>query len=220
MRYWIKEYGCLAVMCTCLLCCAVLLVSVATDRPLAASAPLHAPVLRTGGTGDVEDVLTAEQPQAEGDAPEEALFRASSGFLLTGQRLEEELTAFLPESFPVTGLEAELEGERLALSFSMERSALRDYLEEQGVQLTLRQSLLLQLLPHTLRAETAFALWADGTGLHLRPATLTLGEREIGLSGLPEEAFSALDQGINALLQAAGVSFSRMEVTPEGLLLS
>ena len=38
MRYLIKEYGYLAVMCVCLVCCAVLLASVTTDRPLVAIA--------------------------------------------------------------------------------------------------------------------------------------------------------------------------------------
>lgn len=212
-----KETGYLAVMGICLVCCAVLLVSVATDRPLVAAAPTHVPVLRTDGAASHR---TAEEALTEDSQKQEALSRVSSGCLLTGERLEAELADFLPESFPVTGLEAALEGEQLSLSFSMERAALRDYLEEQGIPLSLRQSLLLQLLPHTLRAEATFALWADADGLHLRPAALTLGERAVSLSALPENAFSALDQGINALLQAAGVSFSRMEVTPEGLLLS
>ena len=47
MRRFITEYGYLAVMTVCLVCCAVLLVSVTTDRPLVAAAETHIPVLRT-----------------------------------------------------------------------------------------------------------------------------------------------------------------------------
>ena len=43
MRRFITEYGYLAVMTVCLVCCAVLLVSVTTDRPLVAVSPISSP---------------------------------------------------------------------------------------------------------------------------------------------------------------------------------
>ena len=86
-------------------------------------------------------------------------------------------------------------------------------------ELSLRQSLFLQMLPRQMEAEAAFALSADEGGLHLAPVTLEVGDRAFDLSGLPADVFSAVDEGLNALLQSAGVSFSSAEFTNEGLLL-
>ena len=79
--------------------------------------------------------------------------------------------------------------------------------------------LFLQMLPRQLEAEAAFALSADEGGLHLAPVTLEVGDRAFDLSGLPADVFSAVDEGLNALLQSVGASFSSAEFTNEGLLL-
>lgn len=212
MRQFVKEYGYLAVMCVCLVCSAVLLLSVTTDRPLVAIAQEHIPVLRTQSEGEHEPEITAQET-------EETLSGTQSGFLLTEEYLESKLAEFLPDSFPASGIEAELEDGLVKLDFSMERSALRDYLKAQGAQLGTKQSLLFQMLPRKLEGEVDFTLSADENGLHLQPVKLELGDKAFDLSALPKTVFSEVDEGINSLLQSAGVQFSAAEFTEDGLLL-
>ncbi len=208
LKQFIRDYGHLTVMTLCLVCCAVLLTSVAANRPLVAAADVHVPVLRARA--------------AEGEQPEQAEPTAtdtSSGFLLTEEYLEQQLESFLPESFPAGDIDADLEDQLLQLSFSMDRTALKTYLKARAGELGVAQNLVLQMLPRNLRAEGHFALSADDSGLHLQPVKLELGEKDFDLSGLPSGAFSAIDQGLNGLLQAAGARFSSLEITEEGLLL-
>ena len=212
MRHLIKEYGYLAVMCVCLVCSAVLLLSVTTDRPLVAIAREHIPVLRTQTPG--EHVPEAAEPETE-----ETLSGTQTGFVLTEDYLESRLAGFLPETFPASDIDVELENGLVELDFSMDRSALKDYLKAQGADLGTRQSLLFQMLPRRLEAQVAFTLSADENGLHLQPVTLELGDKAFDLSALPKTVFSAVDEGINALLQSAGVQFSTAEFTEDGLLL-
>lgn len=209
MRHLIKEYGYLAVMCACLVCCAVLLASVTIDRPLVAIAQEHIPVLR----------IQAEEEHGPAEGGAETVAEAPSGFLLTEEELEGKLADFLPDTFPASGIGVCLEEGLLELEFSMERSALKDYLKRQGAELGTKQSLLFQMLPRKLKAEAAFGLTVDENGLHLLPVKLELGDKAFDLSALPESAFSALDEGVNALLKSNGVSFSTVEFTDGGLLL-
>ena len=210
MRHLIKEYGYLAVMCVCLVCSAVLLASVTTDRPLVAIAQEHIPVLRIQTPGEHEP----EAPETE-----ETLSGTQTGFVLTEEYLESRLADFLPDTFPASDIGVELEKGLVELDFSIDRSALKDYLKAQGAQLGTKQSLLLQMLPRKLEAETDFSLSADENGLHLQPVRLELGDKAFDLSALPKTVFSAMDEGINALLQSAGVQFSTVEFTDVGLLL-
>ena len=75
------------------------------------------------------------------------------------------------------------------------------------------------MLPRKLAAQGDFALSADENGLHLQPLTLELGDKAFDLSALPKGVFSAIDEGINALLKSAGAQFSTVEFTEDGLLL-
>lgn len=208
MGRFVKEYGYLAVMCVCLVCCAVLLVSVATDRPLVVIAQEHIPVMPGGKIGEHEP-----QP-AEGET------RATrDGFLLTEAELEQTLADFLPDDFPASDIGVKLGKGLVELKFSMDRSALKTYLKAQGARLGTKQELLFRMLPRRLNGEAAFGLTADEQGLHLQPLTLDLGGRSFDLSAFPPTVFSAVDEGLNALLKSNGVSFSKVEFTEDGLLL-
>ena len=143
----------------------------------------------------------------------------TTGFLLTEDALEEQLGAFLPENFPAEDLDVSFEGGMLGLSFDMSRAKLKSYLKEQGVDLGIKRDLLLQMLPRTVELEGVFTVSADQSGLHLTPVMLTAGEKTFSLSGLPQNVFSAVDTGFNALLDSAGVRFSSAEFTEDGLLL-
>ena len=215
MRCDFKEYGYLAVMGLCLVCSAVLLVSVVTDRPLVEAAGEHLPVLRVEKTAEEEaSVHNGAEP-----ATESALSDTSSGYLLTEEFVEERLAEFLPETFPAEDVEVSFEGGVVSLSFDMSRAGLKDYLKGQGAELGTGRSLLLQMMPRQLELEGCFALSADGEGLRLAPVRFSAGEKDFPLTGLPEGTFSALDTGLNALLENAGVSFSSAEFTEGGILL-
>lgn len=213
MRGFLKENGYLAVMGVCLVCSAVLLVSVLTDRPLVAMAVPHLPVLRV-------EAAREAPAAAEGTGEEQSVLSdLSSGFLLTEAFLEERLEGFLPDSFPVEDVDVSFEGGLVRLSFAMERTGLKTYLAGRGAELGTKRSLLLQMLPRQLELEGSFALSADENGAHLTPVSMQVGEKAFSLSGLPADTFSAIDSGLNALLENAGVHFSSAEFTDGGILL-
>ncbi len=214
----LTEYGYLMVMGLCLACSAALLISVTIDKPIVAIAREHVPVLRTENAvreGEHSaEILLQEETVKQEDFPAQTM-----GFLLTEDALEEQLGAFLPENFPAEDLDVSFDGGLLSLSFDMSRARLKSYLKEQGVELGLKRDLLLQMLPRTVELEAVFSLNADQSGLHLTPVMLTAGEKVFSLSGLPQNVFSAVDTGLNALLNSAGVRFSSVEFTEDGLLL-
>jgi hypothetical protein len=214
----LTEYGYLIVMGLCLACSAALLISVTIDKPIVAIAREHVPVLRTERAVREEEhsaeILLQEETVKQEDFPAQTM-----GFLLTEDALEEQLGAFLPENFPAEDLDVSFDGGLLSLSFDMSRARLKSYLKEQGAELGLKRDLLLQMLPRTVELEAVFSLNADQSGLHLTPVMLTAGEKVFSLSGLPQNVFSAVDTGLNALLNSAGVRFSSVEFTEDGLLL-
>ena len=214
----LTEYGYLMVMGLCLACSAALLISVTMDKPIVAIAQEHVPVLRTEKAVQ-EGEHTEETPVEEETVKQEGFPAQATGFLLTEDALEEQLGTFLPENFPAEDLDASFDGGMLSLSFDMSRAKLKSYLKEQGVELGLKRDLLLQMLPRTVELEAVFSLSADQNGLHLTPVMLTAGEKAFSLSGLPQDVFSAVDSGLNALLNSAGVRFSSAEFTEDGLLL-
>lgn len=214
----LTEYGYLMVMGLCLACSAALLISVTMDKPIVAIAREHVPVLRTE-KAVLEGEHTSEIPVEEETVKQEDFPAKATGFLLTEDVLEEQLGTFLPENFPAEDLDVSFEGGLLSLSFDMSRAKLKSYLKEQGVELGLKRDLLLQMLPRTVELEAVFSLSADQNGLHLTPVMLTAGEKAFSLSGLPQDVFSAVDSGLNALLNSAGVRFSSAEFTEDGLLL-
>ena len=214
----LTEYGYLMVMGLCLACSAALLISVTMDKPIVAIAQEHVPVLRTEKAVQ-EGKNTEETPVEEETVKQEDFPAQATGFLLTEDVLEEQLGTFLPENFPAEDLDVSFEGGMLGLSFDMSRAKLKSYLKEQGVDLGIKRDLLLQMLPRQVELEGVFAVSADQSGLHLTPVMLTAGEKSFSLSGLPQNVFSAVDTGLNALLDSAGVRFSSAEFTEDGLLL-
>jgi len=241
IKKYLEQYGYPAVMGICLVCSAALLISVTTDRPLVAIAQPHMPVLRSEQSladgehlsepaaepmeeGTAEETAKSAPEAAETDAVkeddlQETLSGTGSGYLLTEDFLEEQLTGFLPESFPAEDVDVSFDGGMLTLSFDMSRAKLKEYLKAQGAELGMKRNLLLQMLPRQVELEAVFALTADESGLHLSPVHLAAGDKSISLSGLPQDTFSAVDEGINALLSGAGVAFSSAEFTKDGLLL-
>ena len=214
MRGFFRENGYLAVMCVCFVCSAVLLVSVLADRPLVAIAARHLPVLRVERAADGEEELSAALPEEAAEQTAD-----TGGYLLTEAFVEARLAEFLPGDFPAKDVDVSFEDGLVEVSFEMSRTGLKDYLKARGAQLGAGQNLLLQMLPRQVEVEGAFTLAADGEGLHLTPARLAAGERELALEGLPKDTFSALDAGLNALLENAGVRFSSATFTDGGILL-
>ena len=217
MRHFFKEYGYLALMGLCLVCSAVLLVSVVTDRPLVAIAGQHLPVLRVERAAEGEHDPQAGATQPEGQEP--VMSDTSAGYVLTEDYLEDRLAEFLPEDFPAEDVDVSFDGGLVNLSFDMSRTGLKNYLKARGVDLGTGQSLLLQMLPRQLELEGSFALDADGEELHLTPIRFAAGEKDFSLTGLPGDTFSAIDTGLNALLENAGVRFSSAEFVDGGILL-
>ena len=230
----LEQYGYPAVMGVCLICSAALLFSVTTDRPLVPIAQPHMPVLRVAqaetGTAVLPEDTSAESTAQSDEIAEqtdtvkendlqETLSGTGGGYLLTEDFLEGKLTEALPQNFPAEDVDVSFDGGMLTLSFDISRADLKGYFKEQGVDLGGKRNLLLQMLPRQVETEIVFAVGADDNGLHLTPVHLKAGDKNISLSGLPQDIFSAIDKALNELLSASGVTFSSAEFTKDGLLL-
>ena len=234
IKKMLEQYGYPAVMGVCLVCSAVLLFSVTTDRPLVPITQPHMPVLRVAQAESdtaavpeetsAESVLQSNEIAEETDAVkennlQEVLSGTGGGYLLTEDFLEGKLAAALPPDFPAEDLDVSFDGGMLSLSFDISRTGLKSYFKARGVDLGTKRNLLLQMLPRQVEMEAVFAVSADEKGLHLSPVHLTAGEKSIPLTGLPQDILSVVDETLNALLASAGVDFSSAEFTKDGLLL-
>ena len=141
----LSEYGYLLVMGLCLACSAALLVSVTIDKPIVAIAREHVPVLRVEKAAEQEAKLTETPMETDAVKPDDLQVH-NSGFLLTEEMLEKQLSSFLPENFPAEDPDVSLEGGMVQLSFDMSRAALKSWLKDQGLELGVKRELLLQML--------------------------------------------------------------------------
>ena len=195
-----KERIYLLIMVFSLMLCAVLLISVFCDLPVAtvsASSETHIPAMR------------AWPPQGSGGdtgTPAEAGTPATAGLTITEEALAAQITALLPVGFPMSEIEVDIEARGVVgLELELRRAGLKDYLESLGVQMGARQSLALSLLPDALAVEAVLALSqsADGAvGLQLE--SVRVEERAVEVDFLPQSLFEVLGSAVQAALSASG----------------
>jgi len=196
-----KERIYLLIMVFSLMLCAVLLISVFCDLPVAtvsASAETHIPAMR------------AWPPQGGGAAgtPAGAETPATAGVIITEEALSAQITALLPVGFPMSEIGVDIEARgAMGLELELQRAGLKDYLESLGVQMGARQSLALSLLPDTLAVEAVLALSqsADGAvGLQLE--SVRVEDRAVEVDFLPPSLFEVLGSAVQAALSASGTA--------------
>lgn len=205
------------VMIACFLVCLVLLISMIVGQPLLQRAYPHAPTMR-------DTILPPQLQEGDGqqDAPETDQTIGQTGrFTLTETALQQTLLSALPESFPVSALEADIERDcTIALTLEVTRSRLTSYLEQAGMKLSLKEKLFLRLLPKTFEAECLLQLSQPEAGglILLSPQKLALNEHSVKVTAIPEELTQALNQGLQAALEATGLTLGGFTCTDDAIL--
>lgn len=205
------------VMIACFLVCLVLLISMIVGQPLLQRAYPHAPTMR-------DTILPPQLQEGDGqqDAPETDQTTGQTGrFTLTETALQQTLLSALPESFPVSALEADIDRDcTIALTLEVTRSRLTSYLEQAGMKLSLKEKLFLRLLPKTFEAECLLQLSQPEAGglILLSPQKLALNEHSVKVTAIPEELTQALNQGLQAALEATGLTLGGFTCTDDAIL--
>jgi PncC family amidohydrolase len=143
----------------------------------------------------MRDTILPPQMQEESDkAPQQPQGNPPAGqtgrLILTETALQHTLMTALPEAFPVSALEADIEAEgTVKLKLEIGRDRLTNYLKRAGVDLSLKEKLFLRLLPKTIEASCLLRLTGGEAGglAMLVPEKLALNEHSIKVDALPQE---------------------------------
>lgn len=224
MQSQTKERIYLLVMVFCLLMCAVLLISVFCDLPIAAIGPanaLHAPVMRTGVVDGTD--LGSVHPGGGGGGGTPAAAQGpqttEQGVAVTQEYLQVQMQSFIPQSFPATELEVEIEaGGSFELELVMHKDDMKQYLESCGVSMGLKQNLAMGLLPDAMAVEAVLqCTGADRAGVQLSVEALSVNDKSVEPDFLPANIFDVLSSAINASLAYSGYEWSDV-VFADGVL--
>lgn len=182
----------------CIAICAVLVFCMLID----------APVPKIGEGAD----LTHRPPHGPTE-PEEP---ANSRMAVTETYFSKMLSQYLPAGFPVSqiGVDIQKNG-TIVLSAQSGQEELKNYLEQQGIDLNVKQRLLLGLLPESfeLSAELDCTTAEDGGTLQTVPQKASYNDVEIDLNGLPSQLFTDIGAALNRLLVSTGYYFTGINIT-------
>lgn len=205
------------VMIACFLVCLVLLISMIVGQPLLQRAYPHAPTMR-------DTILPPQLQEEEGEQqtpPKDQTTGQTGRFTLTETALQQTLLSALPESFPVSALEADIDRDcTIELKLEIKRNELISYLERAGMKLSLKQKLFLRLLPKTLAAECLLQLSQpeDGGLVLLTPQKLSLNEHSVNVSAIPVDLITAVNQGMKTALEATGLTLGGFTCTDDAII--
>lgn len=206
------------VMIACFVICLILLISMLVGKPLLQRAYPHAPTMR-------DTILPPQMQEEEGEPDQPAEEDRPAGqtgrLILTETSLQHTLLSALPESFPVSALEADIAAAgTVELKLEIGRDKLTDYLKQAGMDLSLKEKLFLRLLPKTIEASCLMRLNRSETGgvAVLTPEKLSLNEHSIKVSILPQELLDAANGGLQAALEATGLTLGEFICTDDAIV--
>ena len=206
------------VMIACFVVCLILLISMIIGKPLLQRAYPHTPTMR--------DTILPPQLQEE-EAGNQAVPPADQNTGLTGSltltemSLQQTLLSALPEAFPVSALEADIESDcTVELTLEVDRSKLTQYLENAGVKLSLKEKIFLRLLPKNLEAECLLQLSqpTEGGLILLTPKSLTLNEHKVKIASIPHTLIDAVNAGLTETLKATGLTLGSFVCTDDAII--
>ena len=195
-----KERIYLLIMVLSLMLCAVLLISVFCDLPVAsvsASSATHIPAMRA-------------MPPLRGSGSPGAPAGGMAAVTVTEDDLVAQIIALLPAGFPVSELDIDISARgALGLELAVSRAALKDYLKSLGVEMGARQSLALSLLPASLEVEAVLAVCQSADGaVDLALEAVRVEDRAVETDFLPPSLFEALSAAARAALEQSGRSLT------------
>ena len=206
------------VMIACFVVCLILLISMLVGKPLLQRAYPHTPTMR-------DTILPPQMQEGEGETPkppEEDRPTGQTGRLtLTETALQHTLLSALPEEFPVSALEADIEAEgTVELKLEVGRDKLTDYLKQAGMKLSLKEKLFLRLLPKTIEASCLLRLTGGEEGglAVLVPEKLALNEHSIKVAALPQDLLDAANGGLQAALESTGLNLGKFVCTDDAII--
>lgn len=199
MQSHTKERIYLLIMVFCLLMCAVLLISVFCDLPLATVGPYyenHVPVMRI-----TPDVTTVPPP---------AQLAGSDGFRVTAEELEGQMKSFIPQSFPTTQIDLDIQQRgAFVAALTVFKSDLKAYLEDCGVSMGIKQRFAISMLPDSLELEVSLLCASTGKNMvQLDIEQLSVNGKSVDTDFLPSNMFDVLGGAINASLAYTGYDYS------------
>lgn len=206
------------VMIACFVICLILLISMLVGKPLLQRAYPHTPTMR--------DTILPPQMQEESDkAPQQPQGKPPAGqtgrLILSETALQHTLMTALPEAFPVSALEADIEAEgTVKLKLEIGRDRLTNYLKRAGMDLSLKEKLFLRLLPKTIEASCLLRLTGGEAGglAMLVPEKLALNEHSIKITALPQELLDAANGGLQAAMEATGLNLGKFTCTDDSII--
>ena len=218
MKQQTMEKVYVGVMIACFVVCLILLISMIIGKPLLQRAYPHTPTMR-------DTILPPQLQEEEGEnqmppSPEQPAGQTGS-LTITEMSLQQTLLAALPEAFPVSALEADIEPDcTIELTLEVDRGKLTKYLESVGMKLSLKEKVFLRLLPKTLEAECLLQLCqpTEGGLVLLTPKSLSLNEHKVKVAAIPGDLIEAANAGLAETLKATGLTLGSFTCTDEAII--
>ena len=206
------------VMIACFVVCLILLISMIIGKPLLQRVYPHTPTMR-------DTILPPQLQEDEGEnktePPKDQNTGHTGSLTLTEMALQQTLLQALPENFPVSALEADIEPDcTIELELEVNRNELVKYLEKAGMKLSLKEKIFLRLLPKTLSAECLLQLTQPEQGglVVLVPKSLSLNDHNVKVSAIPGELITSANTGLKAALDATGLKLGGFTCTDEAII--
>ncbi len=207
-----KERIYLLVIVFCLMMCGVLLISVFIGKPIMAAgeAEQHTPVVRLS-----QAPLPASAAQ---NAPQGA---EPGGLEITGEYLAQRMSAYLPSGFPGEAVDVSITSDgSFGVGLSMTKSELKDYLKSSGISLGIRQAVAIGFMPDTIEVSAELSCKsADTYGIRLEPKRLSINNKNVDVSFMPQNIFDVLSGAINASIAYSGYDFAGIVFLDGAVLL-
>lgn len=203
MKSQAKERIYLLIMVFCVLMCGLLLYSVFAEEPILVSTrQIHTPVLRV----TTMDGQTVVQQQVS---------------RITEEEIQRQIASVLPQSFGEEHLQISIQEDGLlTLEVSAAKAELKQFLGDLGVDLSLKENLLLGMLPRQLQLRAAFLCSIQENGLLvLQPESFSINGKAMETTAVPQAILALLNAGVNTVLQSGGIDYSGLTFTDGAILL-
>lgn len=233
MKNEAKEKVYLLIIIFCVVMCGAMIVTMITGGK-ADEGETHIPVVREGlndtnepivdvdeeDNGDInnsEDVSgdsTTDKPTNATDSnvnieTHQPADETNKKIAITEEYVNERLGELLPKSFPVNNPIVEIGADGLiTLSGRVKRDKLKEYISDLGVDLGLKYSVALLMMPKELDAEVALTLNEGNDGkMYAKLKSASLSETEIPVSLFPQKVADVISNAVNRLITSVDGTF-------------
>ena len=221
MKNEVKEKIYLLIIVFCILMCGAMIVTM-IKSPTVQVGEIHMPVMREDeyaenketiqpapslekdvdtvgeNNGDVQS--SKEEPELVGDPKQNE--ENDSRVAITEENINNEIEKYLPESFPVKSVNVDIDaGGEITLSGKVNREQLKNYLKGIGVDIGLKYSVALLMLPKDFEAVVSFDLIEskDGT-IKTSIKSAVFNGKEIPVSAFPQKVANVVSDAVNKII--------------------